>query len=109
MTSNSSPTLAVKALLGALQVDSFDRRQHIRYPIEMEVSYQLRHKIRSVGVGHTVNISNRGVLFKTREVLQTHARIDIVMHWPVPLDCDVPLKLVVHGKVVRSDAEGTAV
>ena len=75
----------------------------------MEVWYQLRHKIRSGGVGHTEDISNRGVFFKTKEVLPIDTPIDITMHWPTLLECDVPLKLVVHGEVVRSDPAGTAV
>jgi hypothetical protein len=64
--------------------------------------------IEESGSGKTVNISSGGVLVATDRVLSPGSRVEIEMDWPVKLDGGVSLKLVISGRVVRSNADDVA-
>jgi len=94
----------------AEQSGSFrDRRHPERYPMERQVRYQVLGKrgIEATGEGKTVNLSSRGVLFTCRHELQRGRRVELYISWPVLLNDECALKLVVRGRVVRSE-EGRA-
>ena len=57
----------------------------------------------------TRDISAGGVLFSTDEVLPTGSTVELNIEWPVLLNGTKRLRLRVHGRVVRSDDQGTAV
>ena len=84
-----------------------DRRQHFRYPLNLELRYRLSDKI--TGVGATLNISSGGIFFKTSGPLPQRSQINLAIDWPFLLDGVCHLKLVMWGQVVRSDAKGTAI
>ena len=85
-----------------------DRRHAIRFPIRCEVQYRvLGSKAGQVGTGQTINLSSAGVLFTAAHVLPVKSRVQLSIEWPVRLDHECPLKMVVLGKVVRSE-EGCA-
>ena len=86
-----------------------DRRHAIRFPIRCDIQYRvLGSKAgEQVGTGQTINLSSAGVLFTAAHVLPVKSRVQLSIEWPVRLDRECPLKMVVLGKVVRSE-EGCA-
>ena len=82
------------------------RRQHRRYPISAESQYILEE---NRGRATTVDISSGGVFLIAETTLPVGKAIEVWIYWPVLLDHRCPLRLVICGKVLRSDARGTAV
>lgn len=90
--------------------DRPERRRHRRYGITLEVEYKLsRSRVGRSGAGTTVDVSSRGVLFQTNDSLNTGSPVELLLNWPFQLGGICPLKLVMHGRVVRSDSRGVAV
>src|SRR5262249_26434496 len=86
-----------------------DLRRHRRYPIALEVQFKsMQSRLPQMGVGTTVNISSGGVLFRCPQPLPTRSSIEMSLTWPFSLS-DCALKLVMRGRVVRSDGQSTAV
>ena len=88
-----------------------ERRKSIRFPIECELRYKVlstRGNIVS-GCGKTVDISSSGVLFFSEHDLQTGARLEVSIGWPVLLNEKCSLNLVIQGRVVRRMTNQTAV
>jgi hypothetical protein len=102
-------------MLGVLQKRSSpskgapDRRGSERFPIVRDVCYRVldRRRASEVGTGKTVNISSTGVLFSASKPVMLGKRLELSISWPVRLDGECRLKLVVRGRVVR--CEGTLV
>jgi hypothetical protein len=90
---------------------SGERRQSRRYALHLELQYKVMpaHQIQHVGTGRTVDLSSAGVAFTTTGALPVGARIELGISWPVLLNRNCPLKLVVAGKVIRSAPSLTAV
>ena len=90
---------------------SGDRRARRRYPIDLAVSFDVLKNCRIVqtGTGRTVNISSRGIAFQTDKLLAPRAYVELSVSWPVLLNQTCPLKLVVTGRVVRSNGACTVV
>jgi len=88
-----------------------DQRLNRRYPITLEIEYKLLRKgrVERLGLGRTLNVSSGGVLFEANESLPAGSSIEILMQWPFLLEGVCPLKLVIHGSVVRSDSKRIAV
>jgi len=84
-------------------VDQSDRRSNKRYPISLEVEYQVPdgNGARRKGFGRTINISSGGVLLEISNPLQNLCPILLAINWPFLLDGLNPLKLLIHGKIVR--------
>ena len=55
------------------------------------------------GVGTTINIGSRGVLFTTDRPLSIGGVVEAFVNWPAILDGACGLTLVISGPVVRSD------
>jgi hypothetical protein len=88
-----------------------EQRSHQRYPIELEVEYRLLAKGQSelVGSGKTRNISSGGVLFEALGSRPATGSIEVMLSWPFLLEGVCPLKLVMKGRIVRSDLRGVAI
>jgi len=88
-----------------------DQRLNRRYPLALEIEYKLLRKgrVERLGLGRTLNVSSGGVLFEAKEALPAGSSVELLMHWPFLLEGVCPLKLVIHGSVVRSDGKGVAV
>jgi hypothetical protein len=88
-----------------------DQRAHRRYPISLPVDYKLRSKgrINHTGSGETLNVSSGGACFRCTESLPAGGSIELVMNWPFLLEGVCPLKLVMRGRIVRSDGERIAI
>ena len=69
----------------------------------MEVS-----ETRGCGSGTTINISSRGVLIRTRQSLPINVIVKLSVKWPVALE-ECALKLILRGRVIRSNDETTAI
>ena len=86
-----------------------DRRENRRFPLDLQLSYRLRNSGPAVtGSGITVDLSSRGALFRPDGHLQVHDELELAIRWPVLLDGNARLNLVIWGMVVRSDARGCA-
>lgn len=86
----------------------FERRAATRFAMEQEVRYKLLDGD-LIGTGKTVNISSRGLLFRTDRELVPGQRLELSVQWPAKLEDACPLKLVTIGRVVRSAAGLVAV
>jgi len=81
-----------------------DRRATYRYPLGAEVRYQIINQRRpSAGTGRTVDLSSRGALIQTADLLPNGAKIKLSMVWPVRLNGRIALSLEVVGRIVRVD------
>jgi hypothetical protein len=102
---SSMPAPGVPSIRGDV-----DRRSADRFPIEQDARYRVfdKNKIEA-GAGKTVNISSNGVLFTTERTLVPDEHIEVAINWPVQLDDKHPLKLVVIGRVVRSEGALAAI
>jgi hypothetical protein len=83
-----------------------ERRRHQRFPISSAAQVILSG-VRGDAV--TVDISSGGVLFKSNKLLPLGRRVELLIDWPVALDDRCPLRLMIHGRILRSDLAGTAV
>ncbi len=88
-----------------------DERLHRRYPISLSVEYKLlrRGRVDRTGSGETLNVSSGGVCFRCAERLPARGSIELVMKWPFLLEGVCPLKLVMRGRIVRSDGGRIAI
>ena len=86
-----------------------ERRLSNRFPIERELKFKGINKRNSheFGQGKTINMSSKGILFTTDQVLNPGRKVDVSVNWPAQLDGKVGLKFVARGRVVRF-AEGKA-
>jgi hypothetical protein len=82
-----------------------DRRKKFRFTIEREIRYKLLDvdQIVASGVGCTTNISSGGVAFLGQHALAPGQLIELSISWPVLLDNTCPMRLIVFGRVVRSE------
>lgn len=89
-----------------LSIGRRDRRRYQRFPIIARVEYILNgHRAQAT----TVDIGSGGVLLKTDAILRAGQKITVLIDWPVLLDHRLPIRLVIFGKVLRSDWAGTVV
>lgn len=79
--------------------------------MERQVRYQVLGKrgIEETGEGKTVNLSSCGVLFTCGHDLQRGRRVRLCISWPVRLNDKCALKLMVRGRVVRSEESRAAI
>lgn len=84
-----------------------DRRKTRRFPIALKVRYRM--KSARAGSGEVCDISSCGVRFHADRVLPVGQAIEINLQWPFLLEGRCGLQLHLRGRVVRSNAMGTAV
>ncbi len=88
-----------------------DHRARGRYPICLDLQYRLLRgsRVEQAGTGRTVNISSGGVLFETDDWLPPRGSVELALQWPFLLQGICGLKLVMRGRIVRSDSNGRAI
>ena len=66
-----SPDLALRAACVSPDVRPNDRRSHQRYPVELDLRYQMIHRrqVLSGGVGKTRDLSTKGLFFSAAQPL----------------------------------------
>lgn len=105
-----SPAPAEARSATLLEITPTEHRSHQRYPIKLEVEYRVVKKGRvEHGFGRTLNISSGGVFFETKSALPATGPIELLLNWPFLLEGVCPLKLVMRGRIVRSDGKGVAI
>ncbi len=87
-----------------------ERRLKWRFRIQRELRYKLLDgdTVTARGAGQTVDISSAGVAFDTDTALRTGAYVELSISWPAMLSGDLPLRLVVFGRVVRVEGRRAA-
>lgn len=87
-----------------------ERRSKQRFPIRMDVTYQVIDDRSTCGKGLTLNISSAAVRFTTEgQQLSPGDLVELTAPWPVLLNGRVSLKLIIRGVVVRAgSAEAVA-
>lgn len=92
------------------RLTSADRRTRRRFAIGREIRYRVMDERQGIaaGTGTTIDISSHGVSFATGARLNAGALVELSISWPVALDDHLPLRLIVYGRIMRSD-EGIAV
>lgn len=88
-----------------------ERRGNSRFPVREELKYRVLHTNleETDGIGTTLNIGSRGILFSTEGKLPVGRMVELSVNWPARLDGICPLKFVAFGRVVRSEAGKAAV
>ena len=89
-----------------------DRRNFNRVPIERDVRYKVlggRKSELRTGLGRMLDMSSGGVQFTTESALPQGERVELAVNWPARLNDVTPLKLVILGRVVRTEATQAAV
>ena len=88
-----------------------ERRASRRYSICLDVQWRIVHRRRVVesGSGRTRDLSSDGILFEAGRQLASRRHLELSISWPVLLYDKAPLKLVVSGRVVRSDETCAAI
>jgi PilZ domain len=88
-----------------------DRRIQQRYPVALELEYKVvaGGAVIGTGTGKTGNISSGGVLFLTEGQLTEGSAVELSIHWPAVSAATPLVELCMTGRIVRSDANGTAV
>jgi hypothetical protein len=84
-----------------------DRRRHRRFSVGLDLVYRLLAG--QSGRGKLANISSGGLLFQCEASFPKGELIEVELDWPELFEDRPPLRLCVHGLIVRSDAAGTAV
>ncbi len=86
-----------------------ERRNSRRYAINLEVRWKLvrRRRVIDSGVGHTLDLSSRGIRFHAGRDLPTGMSVYLAVSWPARLDNVAPMQLAIQGPIVRS-GEGWA-
>jgi hypothetical protein len=91
--------------------DASERRETSRFPVQEEVRYRvLDSRTPNVsGVGRTLNMGSRGILFTTEQSLPVGRMVEIAVNWPARLDGKCPLQFVAVGRIVRAESSRAAV
>ena len=88
-----------------------DQRRHRRYPIVLDAEFELLSKGRVdlMGYARTLNISSGGVLLSASAPLPAGRSIKLAVNWPFLLEGVCLLRLIVRGRIVRSEGTRVAV
>jgi hypothetical protein len=83
---------------------SSDRRAGVRFPVSLEVRYNVAGRRGPVetGSGRTIDMSSSGLSFTADRPLLVGQKLDVSIDWPARPDEDVQLQVVVSGVVVRT-------
>jgi len=86
-----------------------DRREKKRFPIRRELRYKVLvdRVIVDSGTGQTMNVSSGGLAFAIDHELKPGAFIELSVSWPAMLDDTCPMRLIVFGRVLRSQGRKT--
>ncbi len=88
---------------------SVEQRAHRRYSINLDFRFEATIGTRIYsGTGVTRDISSGGIGFRVEPVLPTGEVVELVVDWPVLQYGVDPLRLKVHGRIVRGDQYGNA-
>ena len=91
----------------------WDRRLQTRYPLDLPLDYKLIRlgNVLSTGSGRTRNLASGGVLIETSSpvAFPIGSSVELAIDWPILLDGECRLKLVMRGCVVRLAGRSVAI
>jgi hypothetical protein len=92
------------------QDSSPERRDSIRFPLVLELTYTAtgRRVVVRSGTGRSVDLSSSGLSFISDRPLPTGQRLTVSIEWPVLLGGKTKLQLLLWGVIVRTDGTATA-
>jgi hypothetical protein len=93
-------------------ISTLERRSRQRFPLALELEYRLLGANELHGSGQTRNISSTGVLFEVAEWQPRQpfsGSIELMVSWPCLLNGVCALRLMMKGRVVRSEGRGIAI
>lgn len=87
-----------------------EKRKSNRFPVQQGIQYRaIDHwEGKLAGAGLTLDMSGSGIRFSIQERIPLGRMVEVSVDWPVRLDGTCPLKVVVVGRVVRSEADWAA-
>jgi hypothetical protein len=87
-----------------------EKRKSNRFPVQQDLRYRaIDHwDGKLTGTGLTLDMSGSGIRFSIQERIPLGRIVEVSVDWPVQLDGTCPLKMVVVGRVVRSEANWAA-
>ena len=91
------------------QIRPVERRESIRFPLQLRLSYRRYGSDGACEFGSTVNLSRSGVFFNTTGQLAVDTNLEMTVKWPVLLKGAIPLDLWLFGRVVRANGNQAAV
>jgi len=88
-----------------------EKRRKKRFSIDHEVRYRTLagQRIVETGMGRTINISSSGACFTSEKRLPIGTSVELSINWPVLLEDDCPMKLMLQGCVIRSSSNDVAI
>src|SRR5579863_8621892 len=89
--------------------DSPERRSRQRFRIGQDISYRCLSGKQVPTEGKVLDISSQGVSFTTEGILSLGTPVELSVSWPAQLNHTCPLKLMVCGRVVRSESGAAAI
>jgi hypothetical protein len=87
---------------------NYERRTRIRFPLETDLRFHIIRRGQGKpiqGTGQVVNMSSKGLAFRTDTPLECGQRLSISMAWPALLDDKCLLRLVLDGTIIRADGD----
>jgi PilZ domain len=88
-----------------------NRRSKQRFSIDFPLEYKVLKNCRvtGTGIGNTVNMSSGGVAFASNDTFKVGTHVELSVSWPVLLNGFCPIKLLLEGRIVRSDQSLSAI
>jgi hypothetical protein len=83
-----------------------ERRRKNRFPICRELRYKLMEDdaIVAQGTGESIDMASGGIAFTVSEQLKVGAYVEVSVSWPVLLQDNTRMRLVVFGRLVRANS-----
>ena len=87
-----------------------EKRKSSRFPVQQDLQYRaIDHSDgKLTGAGLTLDMSGSGIRFSIQERIPLGRIVEVSVDWPVRLGGTCPLKMVLVGRVVRSEANWAA-
>lgn len=88
---------------------ALERRRKLRFPINRELRYKVLENdtIVAFGLGTTLDMGSAGVAFATEHKVSVGAFIELSISWPVLLEDSCAMRMIVFGRVLRSNDRQT--
>ena len=90
-------------------IKATDRRKKTRFAIRRELRYKVLcdGAILDSGAGQTLNMASGGIAFMSDHELKPAVFIELSISWPMLLDNTCPMRMIVFGRVLRSEGSKT--
>ncbi len=86
-----------------------NRRSKVRFPIDLPLCYHTIGRLSLSGVGRVLNISSKDVWVICPHRLTPGTPVELLIDWPIRLNGEIDIQLVMNGRVCRCDIDGFAV